>query len=638
MADNQKKDFDFFSDEMESSIDSLFTPKRAIEIDPLTNQIKELEEQVTVAPAPAPSPAPATPPPPAAQAPPQASKPKDDLQVFLEELNQAVLTFEWEITDKNILAVKNYVNELASKVKLDNIVAKSIYTFIQDNLELMHANPLKIPAKGPIAIQRGLDIIILYIEKGDDAILMAGDSVSSTLTLLEDIKASFARGYKQISATPEPVEKEAVITEIALEPAVEEEAIPGFEIAILEDTEEKSAEFTTTESSESVKPAEDEQTFDSFDMALEQSLSASLTGKASAPVEEKITTEEPLPVIHLELVIEETTEMFDAPKGKVETIVVTKQTDIPLQQETKHEEGLQLSIQEFEEKPTPPPAPPETKKPSLPASSLKMEFAHDPDEIIKTQIRHFNSYIEKIKNLETVCCGIPSLNKLCMFAQTLRNEIENDKKWICQFVTGEIPSDVAPAREPFPEPTHIGKVDVKTAEKKEVKEKISTEHKTFEKAVVSDEFSLPEIYITVWGREKVGFIPDEISFDGNLPIWYRQKVIRMTNIPLKYLKQWPWSKISPLLRGRMSSLPEEKLSAMSLPLKKSPNHPLGISQNPNLLILFKENEGCFLFTDHTLQVKSTLDYKWVPAEEGDFIGYLQKDDEKIKIISLKRGS
>jgi len=678
MADNPKKDFDFFSEEVESSIDSLFTAKRTIEIDPLTNQIKEIEAEASVQPEIS-----SALEKPAAKEEKAASKPEtiapsEDIRIFLEALKQAVLTFEWEITEKNIQSVKKYVDELESKTVLDNIVAKSIYTLIQDNLELMLSNPFKIPAKGPVAIQKGLDIIGLYVERGDDAILQAGDNVSSTLTLLEEIKNSFEKILRPISVEPAPLpEKQELISEDEIiQPVLEvkEDTKPDdefdFEIAPLEEEiEQVSSEITEAspipEEEASLKtthsPKEINNEFASFEMDLEQSIASSFSDNIEVispdekvPEEETAQPEKIQTILSLEPVMEQPHEIIiekPSEPEKNEVIVNIEKQELSVSEPA---ESLRLALEEDYKQPEQPikeeiktiPLSPvfikeeviktEEKKPSEKPSV-------DYDSIFIAQIEHLDNYINKLKNLESVCCGIPSLNKLCLFAQGLKKEIENNKEVLSKYLSGDVSQIEKIAPEIYSKPQaspydSFGKNAREISFEEPVVTRVEEAPKKIAPPPVIEQFNYTEIYVTVWGNDKVCVIPDEIAFDGNFPMWYRKKATRMNDIPLKLLKQWPWSKITPLLMGYITHLTESALSEMSLPLKKASNHPLGISQNPNVLILYKENQGCVLFTGNTLQIKSTRDYQWIPAEEDNFKGYLQKDEEKIKIFSIKKGS
>ncbi|MGQ9498826.1 MAG: hypothetical protein ACUVQ6_00340 [Dissulfurimicrobium sp.] len=146
--------------------------------------------------------------------------------------------------------------------------------------------------------------------------------------------------------------------------------------------------------------------------------------------------------------------------------------------------------------------------------------------------------------------------------------------------------------------------------------------------------------MTSWGGKTVAFVPDEIAFEGRAAWWARKKIRRLHSMPLKMLKAWPWTKIGPLLNGRLAKKDEKELSDMEFPVIDPPwATSLSSGREAMVIILYASGKGSVLLTDSETILFSTYgDWNWKPGEGGapNSPGVLTNSrGESIPVITLK---
>ncbi|MCK4426657.1 MAG: hypothetical protein KAV69_07890, partial [Deltaproteobacteria bacterium] len=180
-----------FTKNVESTIDELFTASRQIEIDPLTSEVKDLSQDKTDQG-------------PSFQVVGQEKKHPEEIQLSdtreleapaqqieittdekileldsgleldLEEketeavnleqqfsqLNQLLLTLEWEVTQTHVVSAKKLVETIRKNPKIE--AYKNLHELLDlmaITLEGMADHPEKMPTSGPEALQKGLDTL-----------------------------------------------------------------------------------------------------------------------------------------------------------------------------------------------------------------------------------------------------------------------------------------------------------------------------------------------------------------------------------------------------------------------------------------------------------------------------------------------
>jgi hypothetical protein len=160
-----------FTKNIESTIDELFSASRQIEIDSLTGEVKELSQDKTD------------------QGPEITTDEKileldSGLDLELEkketeavnleqqfsQLNQLLLTLEWEVTQTHVVSAKNLIETIRKnpKIEADKNLHELLNLMIR-TLEGMTDHPEKMPTSGPQALQKGLDTLkkVVWNEEQD---------------------------------------------------------------------------------------------------------------------------------------------------------------------------------------------------------------------------------------------------------------------------------------------------------------------------------------------------------------------------------------------------------------------------------------------------------------------------------------
>ena len=167
--DQTKKipDPESFAKNVESTIDELFSASRQIEIDPLTSEVRELSQNGT------------------GQGPSSDGKILEldsgleleeketeavDLEQQFSQLNQLLLTLDWEVTQTHVVSAKNLVETIRKNPEIEaDKNFHELFDLMAIILEGMADHPEKMPTSGPEALQKGLDILKNIVwNKGQD--------------------------------------------------------------------------------------------------------------------------------------------------------------------------------------------------------------------------------------------------------------------------------------------------------------------------------------------------------------------------------------------------------------------------------------------------------------------------------------
>ena len=212
-------DPDIFTKEIEDTIDNLFTPTRKIEIDPVTNEIKEVDGEDTITPKSTEN---------------ETIRPssEEELRLELEEseglelkieeepeelptaiekestivledairdvsiekmehqfnqLYQSLLTLEWEITKEDLSSAYEILKNIGQKVD-ESIGSKDAILIINTMLRIMEAlkeDPESVSPNAPKALEMGLKALMAIVREKDDP-------MPETMELLKKAKGFMA--------------------------------------------------------------------------------------------------------------------------------------------------------------------------------------------------------------------------------------------------------------------------------------------------------------------------------------------------------------------------------------------------------------------------------------------------------------
>jgi hypothetical protein len=181
-----------FTREIEGTIEDLFRPEKSIEIDPLTNEVRDVADSRDVA-----------------KVPPDAG-PDTDLELeleldldagqglpevevtarskeeLLEEFNQALLTLEWEVTKDNTRAARSCFSGLVQGLKLSSDRSLGEIVQLMNNIfDAMEESPEEMPTSAPKALQEGLKTITALTMGSSPTGDMASELIEPTKGVLK---------------------------------------------------------------------------------------------------------------------------------------------------------------------------------------------------------------------------------------------------------------------------------------------------------------------------------------------------------------------------------------------------------------------------------------------------------------------
>ncbi len=195
-------DSEDFTKEVESVIDDLFTPSKAIEIDPLTNEIKDVDEstdqslsdlslemedateeagpepQIELEEDGAPKAQAEEPsevlefdlkleiepePLPEENASDQGAggeAPEFDSDSLLNEIQQAVWTLEWEVTEDSIRELRQMLGRLKGEIQIPDQGFSQVVKEMEQVLGDMEQNAENVPTSAPVALKKGVEYLM----------------------------------------------------------------------------------------------------------------------------------------------------------------------------------------------------------------------------------------------------------------------------------------------------------------------------------------------------------------------------------------------------------------------------------------------------------------------------------------------
>jgi len=145
-----------FSLKISDAVDDLFNPVRKIEIDPATNEVKDLGGGDTPVPA-------------------AAAKDEGDsgagggatpavdrttLGPLLQELDQSLMTLDWEVSRTNVGNMRDLLDKVVREYDMGSLAADGGVVFLMHKLlAVMGDVPESVPTSGPLALKTGLSAL-----------------------------------------------------------------------------------------------------------------------------------------------------------------------------------------------------------------------------------------------------------------------------------------------------------------------------------------------------------------------------------------------------------------------------------------------------------------------------------------------
>lgn len=142
---------DDFSAKIADAVDDLFNPVRKIEIDPATNEVREIGGSSLTEKEAAGDSAPAA----------TAPEPKRaDKQATLVKLDQALMTLDWEVSRSNVGNMRDLLDQTVKEYDLGALASEGgVVALMHTLLGRMSETPNNVPTSGPLALKNSLTAI-----------------------------------------------------------------------------------------------------------------------------------------------------------------------------------------------------------------------------------------------------------------------------------------------------------------------------------------------------------------------------------------------------------------------------------------------------------------------------------------------
>jgi hypothetical protein len=224
---------------------------------------------------------------------------------------------------------------------------------------------------------------------------------------------------------------------------------------------------------------------------------------------------------------------------------------------------------------------------------------------IKSHIKILDDCIGYISPVEKLLARTPGMEKLHHFQKNIKGRLEKQKKILEKALTG----DYEPSVEEIP----------------------------------SGDISCPwhELVVAQWDQKQVAFAPEDVAFAGAAPWWAKKGLKKLETFKLKKLKTWPWTKLQPLMQGKLSNQEESQLIKLEFPVLQESNSSFSYSQpsdNPTILVLSSTDKGLVLMLDTPLETISiTPEYSWELSAKnnGPWVGNLMIENKQISVTTLE---
>ncbi|OPL13644.1 MAG: hypothetical protein AVO38_02850 [delta proteobacterium ML8_D] len=243
---------------------------------------------------------------------------------------------------------------------------------------------------------------------------------------------------------------------------------------------------------------------------------------------------------------------------------------------------------------------------------------------VKSHIKILDDCIKYIQPVEKLLAQTQGMEKLHHFQRNIKNRLEEQKKILGKALAG------------YYEPSS----DMSNYATQRI-EDITVEIDNAETPPVSTSCPWNELLTGQWDQKQVAFIPEHVAFTGPLPFWTKKGLKNSKTFKLKKLRAWPWTKIQPLMHGKLSNQKESELIKLEFPVLQKSISSSENSQSSDLtelVVLFKDNKGLVLLMDTQLKTISiTPEYSWKPSikNDGQWVGNLSIDNKEIYVATME---
>lgn len=672
-SDLEKTDL---ADLINSKIDTLFTPKTTIEIDPATGEVKnpladhkkdegilaedqniEGQSQENPIRPEAPIEKESTP---AAEIKPKPEEKEQQTIEALDRLIQSYLGLEWEIKEKGLNEAKHLLDLIANALEEEeNSSCGKVITLMRRTISEIAESPHNVPTFAFKVLIRCATLTSKKIQNKDrDTIDQIESEINEVIADLERLKLAQTKQAQEEISEASPSEPSAPLNapqkNMEPESSCEVDSAPGPEspsALVQEKGKESLTEKICNDFSNDIKPG--------IEVEIEPPENRELT--PTLPSENKEFIEGHLSLLDNFLKRLNAIENSLAKYPDITKIIIAHKS---LSQ--------QLDIQR------------DKLKNTFYSSDSKTTDTFN--AVIEEHLDELNKVIKRLATLETLFSGMPGFLELGSAYKKLKKLLVEQTKQLQQyFKITDKRSDQDKGLDLFT----VGQIQLYTLEhaikrilsieqvlkknkncsklsafQEEIRTQLDFQRKIIAEALKypvqmhsiaevkagcdeqAEKISSPcpwdRLLIGYWKGKPFAFVPKQIAYEGPIYCGATIKVLKDQNVfPLKKLVSWPWQKIAPLVKGELAVLQEEDLRHLSLPLLTYP-HPLqqlrAIDKNNILLILFSHKKGGVLVLDNPCAETDVSRSIWTPSKDPTslFAGSITTCDGKtVQVITVE---
>lgn len=614
-----------FNDNIDSAIDNLFTAKRKIEIDPLTNEVRA-ETTPKAPPMPgaedkelSPSPSPTSqktdstkPPADMPMVPKAEDKQKEPaahkLNILVTRLEQNFLTLDWEVTKKGVTDFQAVLTDIKRLLRTEEPAVHKVISFMGQILTTMASSPENVPPAAARTLKKGI-ALLKRLPPGNQE-------------LQGDLKKAAEEAIQELRHITSAIQSTA--------------AGAG-----------QTAEQGGTEFGDDLIAADLPE--GRVPLALSNLINLHLTILAQCinrilPLEKLFGQND----LYKQYLADhrEVREMLEEEKDRLAAALNADYSDLPFVSSRPIPEGLLAAL--------------ESHLPILRQCQEKIEPIEDlakrknakklykVEHEIRQQLENQNLLLSKVisgdVNHAESMVGMPASNELQQVLEKLREGLGRSIKQV-------IPLENLFGKTKGYEKLHAAQKRIRLqleTQKKQLSgalEKIGTPPATPESALTSPKpQSAPwdKMLKASWNGQVVALLPDEIAFEDPSGKACKKISADLPTFAVNKLKAWPWTKLRPLVNGELADLTEAQLANFKLPPLAFMMPDLGkTSAGPpqgTLIILYRNGKGGNTVLDGpTEDFPIDKDWSWEPLPNVNGLilkGFLVRAQEHVPVLSV----
>lgn len=259
-----------------------------------------------------------------------------------------------------------------------------------------------------------------------------------------------------------------------------------------------------------------------------------------------------------------------------------------------------------------------------PVSSIQFDheqkaFPPEAEELLREHLGVIDRLIQKILPVEEVLKEQAGAEKLYQFQASIRRTLQEERDRMSRFFFGQSPA------------SQLDSAGKKAAAGSEAGSEMAEAA-----ALVDQSHPYGELVCLSCDGVKIAVPSDQVALVIRPGFRNKGRIRKAESLRLKELKAWPWSKLAPSAQAGLSGLSEKELSSIELPvIRQIEGQMLEPPSSFVVTVIHDGKTGCILLgsAEPMPLEEDSSDFKWRPGEKGFEKGTLETDDEIIHLIA-----